>query len=100
MNVTNSQLYLYQVVPATTPARLGTGTRLMGCVIYPASAITKLEFKNGATDTGDVLLTLQGGDDVSSPVVFDFTPFGGIVFSTAIFCKPVGTGAIVSCWFD
>ena len=92
--------HAYQVVPAATPAKLGqTGARILrAVVIYGASAITKVEFKNGATDTGDVLLTLQTGDDVNSPY-FDFSEFG-IPFSTAIFCKPVGTDAIVHCWFD
>ena len=92
--------HAYQVVPATTAAKLGqTGARVLRAVlIYGASAITKVEFKNGATDTGDVLLTLQTADDGAS-VYHDFSEFG-IPFSTAIFCKPVGTGAIAHCWFD
>lgn len=93
--------HAFQVVPAATPAKLGqTGARkLMGVLVYGASAITKVEFKNGATDTGDVLLTLQTADDGLSPY-YDFSSLDGIEFSTAIFCKPVGSGAIVYCWFD
>ena len=93
--------HAYQIVPATTPAKVGqTGARrLMGVLVYGASAITKVEFKNAATDTGDVLLTLQTADDGAS-VFHDFSELDGIEFSTAIFCKPVGTGAICHVWYD
>lgn len=93
--------YNYVTVPATTPAKVGeTGVRLlMGIVIYPASAITKVEFKNAITDTGTVLLTLQGADDGNS-VFFDLSPLGGIKFTTGMYCKPVGTGAIVGVWYE
>lgn len=86
----------WQTVPAATPAKVGeTGARsLLAVIVYGASAITKVEFKNAVTDTGTVLLTLQTADDGVSPF-WDFTPLGGIPFSVAMFCKPVGTNALV-----
>lgn len=86
----------WQTVPAATAAKVGdTGPRrLLMVVIYSDSNTTKVEFKNAATDTGTVLLTLQGGDDKNS-ILYDFTPVGGIAFSTAMFCVPVGTNSIV-----
>jgi len=92
--------YAYQVVPATTPAKVGqTGARILrGVVIYPAAAVTKVEFKNAATDTGTVLLTLQGAANGAS-AFYDLSECG-IDFSTAMFCKPVGSGAIVGVWYE
>lgn len=94
-------LFSTQVVPAATPAKVGeTGARrLMKVVVYSATDLLKVEFKNGATDTGDVLLTLQGGDDTPS-IEVDFTSVGGLIFGTAMYCKPVGTGGIVYVWYD
>jgi len=101
MAVPGTSLFNLQTVTAATPAKVGaTGVRrLMGCVIYPASAITKVEFKDAATDTGTVILTLQGADDGNS-IFHDFTTIGGIPFGTAMFCKPVGASAIVYVWYD
>jgi hypothetical protein len=87
-----------QAVVTATAARLGVGKRLMGFAIYPAAANSSVEFKNGATDTGDALLTYSTLASTSKFV--DLTPFGGLEFSTAIFCKPAGTGCIVYCWFE
>ena len=99
--VSGLPLFSYQIVLATTPAKVGaTGQRrLMKVVVYSVTDVLKVEFKNGATDTGDVLLTLQGGDDTAS-LSYDFTDVGGVLFTTAIFCKPVGTGGIVHVWYD
>jgi hypothetical protein len=55
------------------------------------------EFKNAATDTGTVLLTVTGLTNTTVDV--DLTAVGGLVFSTAIFCKPTGTGNIVYVWY-
>jgi len=94
-------LFSTQTVIAATPAKVGeTGARrLMKVVVYAATDTLKVEFKNGATDTGTVLLTLQGQDDGPS-ISYDFTSVGGIMFTTAMFCKPVGTGGIVYVWYD
>lgn len=95
----STPLFIKQDVPTATPAKLGATKpgRLMKVVFYCA-ADGILEFKNAATDTGDVLLTV-GGLAKTAPV-FDFTDVGGIPFSVAIFCKPTGTGNIAHCWFD
>jgi hypothetical protein len=90
--------YALQAVPVATAAKLGTGARrLMKVVIGNHTANTTVQFKNAATDTGDVLLTLSAlankGED------FDFTDVGGIEFSTACFVKPAGANSIAYCWF-
>lgn len=92
-------VFLTQAVPTATPAKLGATkkSRLMAVVFYCA-ADGVLEFKNAATDTGDVLLTV-GGLAKTAPF-FDFSDIGGIEFSTAIFAKPTGTGNIAYCWFE
>ena len=69
----------------------------MKVVIGGHTANATCQFKNAATDTGDVLLTLSALANESQD--FDFTDVGGIVFSTACFVKPAGTAAIVYCWF-
>ena len=93
--------YKLQTVTAATPAVLtpAGATRLMAVVVYSVTDVTKVEFKNGTSDTGTVLLTVQGGDDTPS-VMYDFTELGGIKFSTGCWVKPVGTGGIVYCWYE
>lgn len=91
-------LYQTQTVPTATPARLGVGKRLMGFVLFGGSADSQVEFKNATSDTGTVLMGANALADTT--VVVDLTPFGGVEFSTAIFCKPAGTGAIVYAWFE
>lgn len=97
----NSQLYQTQVVPASAAAKVGvTGAiRLMKVVFYPAAANSIVEFKNAATDTGDVLLTMSAIANGPS-VEVDFTSVGGLTFATAMFCKPAGTGSIAYVWFS
>lgn len=92
-------LYNKQAVVTATPAKLGATKpgRLMKVVFYCA-ANGIVEFKDAATDTGTVLLTIAGLAGTSPE--FDFTYIGGIPFETAIFCKPTGTGNIAYCWFD
>ena len=93
------QLYNTQVVPATTAARVGlAAVRLMKVVLYPAAANSICEFKNAATDTGDVLLTVSAIANGHS-VEVDFTSVGGLLFSTGMFCKPAGTGSIAYVWY-
>ena len=91
--------YNKQAVVTATPAKLGATKpgRLMKVVFYCA-ANGIVEFKDAATDTGTVLLTIAGLASTSPE--FDFTDIGGIPFGTAIFCKPTGTGNIAYCWFD
>lgn len=90
----------YQIVPAATAAKVGaTGERrLMKVVLFGGSADSQVEFKNAATDTGDVLFSCNALLDTSFEV--SFTDVGGIPFSTAMFCKPAGTGAIAHVWFE
>ena len=100
MSVPGVPLFSYQVVPASAAAQVGaTGERrLMKVVLFGGSADSQVEFKNAATDTGDVLFTVNALLDTSFTV--DFTDVGGIIFSTAIFCKPAGTAAIAYVWYD
>ena len=94
-----SPLYSTQTVPAATPAQVGTGARrLMGVILFGGSADSQVEFKNAATDTGTVLLTLNCKAGTSTGV--DLSTLGGITFPTAIFCKPAGTGAICHVWYE
>lgn len=91
--------YQTQTVPVATPARIGaSAVRLMFVVIGGHTANTTVQFKNAATDTGDVLLTVSALANGSE--VFDFTEVGGLAFSTGCFCKPVGANAIVYAWFE
>ena len=86
--------YQYSTVTAAAAAQVGaTGVRrLMGFVLFGGSANSQVEFKNAATDTGTVLF---GANCLASTTTgADFTAMGGILFGTAIFCKPAGTGAI------
>ena len=86
-------------VPATTPAALGTGARVLKAVyLYGGSAASSVEFKNAATDTGTVLFSMDCAAAIGQFV--DLTELGGIAFSVGCFCKPAGTGAIVYAWYE
>jgi len=93
-------LYNTATVVAATPAKVGaTGLRrLMRVVLFGGSADSQVEFKNAATDTGDVLLSVNALLDTTMDV--DLTSVGGLVFDTAMFCKPAGTGAIAYVWYE
>ena len=90
--------YRTATVVTATPAQVGETAprRLLGVVMYCA-ANGICEFKNAATDTGDVLLTIAGLASTITSV--DLTQLGGLAFSTAIYAKPTGTGNIVYVWF-
>ena len=92
--------YSTAIVPAATPAKVGaTGARrLMACVLFGGSADSQVEFKNAATDTGTVLLSLNCLAKTSTGV--DLSALGGLPFDTAMFCKPAGTGAICYVWYE
>jgi len=94
-------LYKTQTVTAATPAVLAPAgaIRLMKIVVYSVTDVLKVEFKDGITDTGTVLLTVQGGDDTASQE-YSFVDIGGIAFGTGCWVKPVGTGGIVYCWYE
>lgn len=97
MATKSTAIYQTQTVPASSAARLGVGKRLLGFLLYGAADAT-VEFKDAATDTGTVLLTASV---IAKDSLFvDLTNFGGIEFSTAIFCKPAGTGVICYAWFE
>jgi len=94
------QRYDTQVVPASAAARIAAkaNIRIWKVVLYPAAANSICQLKNGATDTGDVLLTL--GAPANGPSVsVDFYEEGGLLFETACFCKPTGTGSIAYVWY-
>lgn len=91
--------YNLQAVPAATPARLGAKpVRLMGFYLYGGSGASSVEFKNGATDTGDVLFSADCAVAIGQWV--DLTEMGGITFNVGCFVKPAGTGAIVYAFYD
>lgn len=95
----NMSEYILQAVPTASAARLGAKpVRLMGVYLYGGSGASSVEFKNAATDTGDVLFS---ADTLTASGQFiDLTPFGGITFDVGCFVKPAGTGAITYCWYD
>lgn len=97
----NNPLFNTQIVPATTAAKVGAtgGIKLMRVILYPAAAASIVEFKNAATDTGTVLLTVSSPASGES-VDIDLSNIGGLYFSTAMFCKPAGTGAVAYVWYD
>lgn len=100
MSANGLPLFKTATVTAASPAQVGiTGVRrLMAVSLAGGSAASKVEFKNAATDTGTVLFTLNALTNDNKFV--DFSDLGGILFDTAIFCKPAGTGAIAYVWFD
>lgn len=87
-------------VPASTPAQVGsTGERILyGFILCGGSADSTVEFKNAASDTGTVLMTAKCLAGTTTGA--DFSELGGIVFSTAMYCKPAGTGAICYVWYE
>ena len=90
--------YQTAIVVTATPAQVGvTGPRRLMAVAMYCAANGICEFKNAATDTGDVLFTIAGLASTVSSV--DFTRVGGIAFGTAMYAKPTGTGNIVYVWF-
>ena len=93
-------MFATQTVPAATPAKVGsTGPKqLMKVVLFGGSAATSVEFKNAATDTGTVLLSLN--TPIGTTFEVSFEDVGGLMFPTAMFCKPAGTGGICYVWFD
>lgn len=95
----NSQRYNLQAVVTATAARLGAKpVRLVAVYVAAGSDATSVEFKNAATDTGTVLLKLNCATAIGQFV--DMSKFGGITFDVGCFVKPVGTGAIVYCWYE
>jgi len=87
-------------VPASAAAQVGTtGARILkGFLLFGGSANSQVEFKNAATDTGTVLI---GANCLAATSIFvDLTEFGGVMFDTAIFCKPAGTGAICYVFYE
>jgi len=95
----NYPLYQTQTVPTATPAQVGTtGSRTLRRIVMYCAANGICEFKNAATDTGTVLLTVSGL--ANTTVDIDLTSVGGLVFSTAIYAKPTGAGNLVYVWYD
>jgi hypothetical protein len=93
--------YRFQTVPASAAAQVGTtGARKLQKVVLTAGsgAAAIVEFKNAATDTGTVLLTVAATQGTTQEI--DLCEVGGLAFGTAIFCKPAGTGAIAHVWYD
>jgi|SRR3990167_2752375 len=91
--------YRLQTVVTATPAAVGSGpVRIMKIALAGGSAASKCELKNAATDTGDILLTINAlTNDYKSD---DFEALGGIPFSVGCFAKPAGTAAIAYIWYE
>jgi uncharacterized membrane-anchored protein YitT (DUF2179 family) len=86
-------------VPTATPAAVGSGpVRIMKISLAGGSAASKVELKNAATDTGDVLFTLNAITTEQATVSFE--DVGGLAFSVGCFAKPAGTAAIAYIWFE
>ncbi|KKL59594.1 hypothetical protein LCGC14_2213740 [marine sediment metagenome] len=98
--MTGLPLFKTATVTAASAAKVGeTGQRrLMAFLLFGGTADSQVEFKNAATDTGTVLLTAAALLDTS--IFVDLTRFGGLLFDTAMFCKPAGTGAICYIWYQ
>ena len=91
--------YRFTVVPASAAAALSSSpVRLIKVELAGGSAASKVEFKNAATDTGSVLLTINALTNDQKGA--DMQNVGGLAFSTACFCKPAGTGAIAYVWWE
>ena len=91
---------IFQSVVISSSAQIGvTGERKIWKVcLAGGSAASKLELKNAATDTGDVLFTLNAlTNDYKSE---SFSDVGSIPFSTACYAKLSGTGALAYVWYE
>jgi len=72
--------------------------RLMGVLLFGGSANSQVEFKDAATDTGTVLLSVNV---LANDTKFmDLISLGGLLFNTGLFVKPAGTGAIAYVWYE
>lgn len=99
MSIPSTPLFTTQTVVTATAAKVGeTGVRKLWRAIMYCAADGICEFKNAATDTGTVLLTISGL--AKTTVDVDLTSIGGLQFSTAIFAKPTGTGNIVYVFYE
>jgi hypothetical protein len=87
--------YKLTTVTTASPASLASN-RLIAFVVVGGSDASGVEFKNAVTDTGTVLMSAKTAAATTYDVCFD--DLGGVAFSTGIFCKPSGTGAIVYAW--
>lgn len=87
--------FIRTTVPVASPAALGS-KRLMAVTLVGGSANSSVDFKDAATDTGTVLFSLNTLAATTTHICLE--EVGGIAFSTDIFCKPAGTGAIVYAW--
>src|SRR5688572_22735960 len=91
--------YILQSVPTATAAAVGSGpVRVMQISLAGGSAASKVELKNAATDTGDVLFTLNAITTEQASISFE--DVGGILFSVGCFAKPAGTAAIAYIWYE
>lgn len=88
-----------QAVVTATPALIGSaGQRILRKVVLYCAADGTAEFKNGATDTGDVLLKISGL--AKTTVEVSLCDVGGLVFNTGCWCNVTGTGNILYAWFE
>ena len=95
----STQIYPSVTVPASAAAQIATGPRrLIACILVSASANSAVKFKTSTGDSGTVLLSLASLANSSTGV--DLSALGGMQFSTGIYCKPSGTGAVVYAWYE
>jgi len=87
--------FIRTTVPVASPGALGS-KRLMAVVLVGGSANSSVDFKDASTDTGTVLFSCNTLAATTTSICFE--DVGGIAFSTDIYCKPSGTGAIVYAW--
>jgi hypothetical protein len=92
-------MFRTQAVVTATPALIGqAGQRNLRKVVLYCAANGTAEFKNGATDTGDVLLKIAGL--ANTTVDIDLDCVGGLAFGTGCWCNVTGTGNILYAWFS
>lgn len=93
-------VYQTATIPAATPALAGAAgvRRLRRVILMAAAADATVEFKDAATDTGTVLLTLT--TPAKSTLDVDLEFLGGLQFNTGLFVKPAGSGVIAYVWFE
>lgn len=90
----------YAMAIISSSAQVGaTGARrLRKVALAGGSAASKVELKDAATDTGNVLLTVNALTNDFKEISLE--DVGGIEFDTAVYAKLTGTGAIAYIWYE
>jgi hypothetical protein len=84
---------------STSAAIKATDARVYAILLVPAAAAGLLKLSNDATGAGAAVVSSQVVASGSGHFI-DFTPLGGVEFTTALYATISGTGAVAFIWWD